>query len=151
MPSESSPRSFAFSMRIGAPPFPTGTVAPTGAKGYFRPAVTLGAPHTTCRRSVPPSFTVQTRRRSAFGMLAHLFHERHADVAQSRVERLDHVHRGALCGEARADVLRIERPTQEALEPAAGDVHGASRPVPRVNCERKRMSPSYSSRMSGTP
>ena len=35
-----------------APPLPCGTVAPTGANGYFLPAVTLGAPHTTLSRAL---------------------------------------------------------------------------------------------------
>ncbi len=44
-----------------------GSVAPTGAKGYLPPAVTLDAPQTTCLGVPEPSSTVQRRRRSALG------------------------------------------------------------------------------------
>ena len=140
MPSESSPRSFAFSMRIGAPPFPTGTVAPTGAKGYFLPGRDIG--RATHHLAALGAAIVDRAHAQAVGVrvLAHLLDQRHPDVAKPRVEWLDHVDRGALGGEAGADVLRIERPPQEALEPAPGDVHGAS--LPGANCDRKRMSPS---------
>ena len=67
MPADASPRSLARSIFIGAPPLPCGTVLPTRANGYFFPAVTLGAPQTTWSRSAVPSFTRQTRRRSALG------------------------------------------------------------------------------------
>jgi hypothetical protein len=78
------------------------------------------------------------------GMLAHLFHKGHANFAQSRIERLDDVHRRALRSQARADVPRVQGPTQETFEPPAGDVHGVPPcgACPAMNCERKRMSPS---------
>ncbi len=62
IPSEGSPRIFRFSI-LRSP----GSTAPTGAKGYFFPAATLGAPHTTWRSSPLPSLTRQRLRRSALG------------------------------------------------------------------------------------
>ena len=53
---------------------PPGSVAPTRAKGYLRPAVTFGAPHTTLCRSAAPSLTVQMLEAIGVGMRAHRFH-----------------------------------------------------------------------------
>ena len=44
---------------------------PTGANTPFSPARAFGAPHTTCRRSVPVS-TSQTWSLSALGCFSHL-------------------------------------------------------------------------------
>src|SRR5690242_2379770 len=62
IPCESSPRIFRSSSVI-----PPGRVTPTRAKGYFFPAVTFGAPQTTCFLVPLPSSTVVIFRRSALG------------------------------------------------------------------------------------
>ncbi|CVI09054.1 hypothetical protein AMPH_13106 [Acinetobacter baumannii] len=62
MPCDSTPRSLPF-LILKSP----GNIAPIVATGAFIPARTLGAPHTICKGSPEPIFTVVTRRRSASG------------------------------------------------------------------------------------
>ena len=62
MPSDSTPRSFAF--LSFAPP---GMTAPGRATATVWPSATLGAPQTICAVSPSPSATMQTVSRSASG------------------------------------------------------------------------------------
>jgi len=62
MPIENSPRIFAFFSVM-----PHGSVVPTGAKGYFPPTSTFGAPQTTRMVSSAPYSTVHMRNLSAPG------------------------------------------------------------------------------------
>ncbi len=57
MPFEIAPRIFRFSSLS-----PPGSVLPAGANGYFLPAVTFGAPHTTSSSSPVPASTFVTER-----------------------------------------------------------------------------------------
>src|ERR1043166_1976309 len=81
-------------------------------------------------------------------MRPHLLHQRHDDVAEAGVERDDRVHRRAEQGEPVHQLTGVERAAQHLLQPAAGGVHAAELPA---SWRRKRMSPPYSSRMSGMP
>ena len=66
MPFDSRPRSFARLMTI-----PPGNSAPTRATATLRPARTLGAPQTICRRLVPSIVTWHSDNFSAFGWRPH--------------------------------------------------------------------------------
>ena len=62
MPCDSTPRSLPF-LILKSP----GKTAPIVATGAFIPVRTFGAPHTICKGSPEPMFTVVTRKRSASG------------------------------------------------------------------------------------
>ena len=79
-------------------------------------------------------------------MRADFLDEPDDEVTEIGVERLDRIHRGAEHREPVRHVLRVERATEERLEPAEGDVHAC--PATR---SRNRISPSSNSRISGTP
>ncbi len=66
MPLDSTPRILAL-VRVRPEP---GMVLPTGANTAFNPARALGAPHTTCNRSLPVS-TSHTWSLSALGCFSH--------------------------------------------------------------------------------
>ena len=81
------------------------------------------------------------------GMLHCRFDEADDDVPQLGMERLDGVSRRAEGAQPVRDFGGVERAAEELREPVDGDVHGR----PPASCARKRMSPSYSMRISGTP
>ena len=62
IPCDSIPRSLPF-LILKSP----GNTAPMVATGAFIPTRTFGAPHTICKGSPEPIFTVVTRKRSASG------------------------------------------------------------------------------------
>ena len=63
IPLLSTPRIFDFLSFVPV----AGMTQPARANTPFMPVRALGAPHTTSKRSPPPTSTVQTRRRSALG------------------------------------------------------------------------------------
>ena len=77
-------------------------------------------------------------------MRAHLEHLRDEDVAQVLVQRHDRLDGHAELRQPRLQVVRLERATQQRLEPATRDDHGA-------NWDKKRMSLSENKRMWGMP
>ena len=87
------------------------------------PAVTLGAPQTTLCRSGDAVVHGAESEAVGVGMRAHLLHQRHDDVAQIGMQRLDRVHRRAQHRESLGDVGGIERTPEEVLEPPDRDVH----------------------------
>ena len=71
IPSDTSPRIFAFPITKGS--LPTISISvPTKATTTFCPAATLGAPHTIGSNTSPPTFTVVKRKRSALGCVSHV-------------------------------------------------------------------------------
>ena len=118
IPSDGSPRIFRRSSVI-----PPGRVTPIRAKGYFLPARTFGAPHTTLRRVSVPSFTRQRRRRSALGCGRTDSTRPMTTCVEPRMQRLDRVHRNAQHGQPAGEVGGVEPPPKECLEPTTGDVH----------------------------
>src|SRR3954454_5089641 len=87
-------------------------------------------------------------------MRLHLLYLGDQHIAQVYMQRLDRVDRSAQHGEPLAKIAYFKRSAKEIFEPATGDVHPllcSPTDAPGRNWARKRMSPSYSSRMSGMP
>ncbi len=81
------------------------------------------------------------------GVGPHIGHHRHDELLEIGAQRLHCVDRGAQHSQTLGDIGWIERLAEECLKPATGGLHAPS----PANWPRKRMSPPYSSRMSGTP
>ena len=132
MPRLSTPRMVPTPSVIFLP----GIQLPGGENTPFMPVRAFGAPHTTCTGSPEPVSTMQTRRRSAFGMLLRLDHARDRE----RRERLRLVvdvldfqsdHR-ELVGELFQRLVGVEM----LLQPGEGELHVLSPPAGSRHVER---------------
>ena len=118
IPRDSTPRIVA--RLIATPP---GSTAPSSAHGASMPTAALGAPHTIASASGPPTSTVHTRRRSAFGCGATAVDARDDHAGERRRRR-----RGLLDLEARhrqpvGQVRARQRRIAHRAQPVFGEFH----------------------------
>ncbi len=119
-----------------------------GGEGVALPRLHVGRPAYDFERAVRAAGVHEAEAQPVgVGVGLDLDHPGDEHLRQVPVNRLDPFHRAAMGGEDLLQLGRVERPAEQRLQPAAGEVHR----IPRANCARNRTSLSKSRRMSAMP